>query len=154
MPRKRNPAGADAHATPEVKSSYEVITVTISAVVPGTSEAGKGFLALEGLEDNGRSTIFRVYTTEAARKILIWFLRKFEYPAELIEPVLQLKKSKLVGLKGKLLIEEREDRNWPDAIGFSRLAETELEDKLARLTVPSVDVNADLKKELEYLDEL
>ena len=88
-----------------------------------------------------------------AAAILKWFLAKFGYPAELMEP-LQLKKSKIIGLEGKVLFEESSERQWPQAVGFERLDETELEDRVARMNVPAVDINEDLRKELECLDNL
>lgn len=140
--------------TPQVRSTYEIVTGAITAVVPKTSSTGKAFLAMELMEDSGRSTIFRLYTTEAARRILVWFLRKFSYPDELIEPELKLKRSAIVGLRGKILMEEREDQSWPSPIGFARIGENELEERMEKMNVPVCDVNQDLLEEYKWIDEL
>jgi hypothetical protein len=157
LPRRKR---ANAHAEqPAIGTppTYELVTVTITAVhVPKEVRGGKPFMALEGMTESGIPWHFRMYLTEKARRILIWFLRKAEYPAELIEPELKLKKSKLVGCRLKILFEEREDRNWLSPIGFARVGETDLEERLAQLTVKPIDINADMEEEgnLAWLDSL
>jgi len=155
MARRRRPKCESAPIPQQVTSDYTIAAVTISAVVAtGKTSNYKTYVTLEGLEDDGYSWVFQLYLTEKARPILIYFLRKAGYPADLIEPELKLKKSALIGLRLKVFFEEREDWQYPSAVGFEREGETELEERLARLNTPTIQVNEDLGKELEWLDDL
>jgi hypothetical protein len=107
---------------------------------------------------------FRLYLTKAARGWAMYFLRKFEYPTELIEcaqPVIRA--SAIVGLTGKVWVEVADSELGLqfNVKGFERNNETELEDKLTpkqeivlESTEPIVDLEADIKKkdDLSWLD--
>lgn len=107
---------------------------------------------------------FRLYLTKAARNWATYFMRKFEYPAELLEaaqPV--VRRSALENLTGKVLVEVTDGEYGLkfDVKGFSRPSESELEDKLKpkeevkfESSEPSVDLEADVKGEpdLSFLD--
>ena len=124
----------------------------------------------------GHSFEFRLYYSQKSEKRCKWFLKKFGYPAELLDSdTPRLKKSLMVNLSGKARVEistyQGSDGNEYldyDLKAFERLAETELEEKLEkekssptdqsgslgfpseqptpRSPVPEVDLNADIKE--------
>lgn len=113
----------------------------------------------------GYKNSFRLYITPAAKNWALWCLRKFGYPEELLGASPILRKSALIGLRGKIQVEV-----YPDALGqrydvkgFERIGEMELEDRLKRSEevplpqddVPVIDINADAMpadEDLSFLD--
>ena len=127
----------------------------------------------------GHSFDFRLYYSQKSEKRCKWFLKKFGYPAELLDSESpRLKKSLMVNLSGKARVEistyQGNDGNEYldyDLKAFERLTETELEEKLEKekanptdesgslgfpseqpaplSQVPEVDLNADLQESAE-----
>lgn len=94
------------------------------------------FLVLNDNEYHGLEIDSRVYISKAAEWRARYFLKKFDYPAELLEqqpPI--LKKANIEGLKGKILVEfemDNFDMLKADVKQFDHLNGDEIEKKLAK----------------------
>lgn len=113
----------------------------------------------------GYKNSFRLYITPAAKTWALWCLRKFGYPEELLGDSPIIRKTALIGLRGKIQVEVFPDEYGlkHDVKGFERIGETELEERLKKREevtipqddVPVIDINADVKNEdadLSFLD--
>lgn len=111
-------------------------------------------------EHAGYSFDFRIYFHKKSEKWCRYFLKKFDYPSELLErepPI--LRKSVISQLKGKVLVEIKDGHyggTIVDVKGFDHLDGVELEERLVKLLSSpeegsesdgegATDVEADIK---------
>jgi hypothetical protein len=156
----------------EVKPGKYILEVQVKTVIFRDVDKEKPFMSVTFLTIDGDKKGFefenRVYVNKKAEWRTRYFLKKFDYPVELLEgdtPV--LRKKQIEGLQGKVLVDFTEDNYGmlrPDVKAFDHINGTELEEKLAKeraaedqlpLTgagtdaepTTAIDVNADVRQE-------
>lgn len=135
--------------------------IHISAATPKDTDKEKPYVKIDCVviegDQAGYKFNFRLYITKAARGWATYFLKKFNYPEELLatDPP-RLVRAKLEGLEGKILVDLSESPNYGlqvDAKGFDRVDGDELEKKmnpevatqLAPEDEPEIDIFGDVK---------
>lgn len=156
----------DAEAVDDPACGSYVWPVTIwQAELPPANTGKKPYIKLFYIVNGGQfdqfKNSFRIYINPEAKVWALWFLKKFNYPEELLtgkQPV--IRRTAFNGLTGKILVEVFEDPQYGkkfEVKGFSRLDELDLEKKVAppeETIEPSIDINADAEEaDLSFLDE-
>lgn len=172
IPNWDEPLPIDTPAVAEPPDGMYVWPIKVWEVEMPKAGSEKPFLNIFYIVTDGPfqhfKSSFRLYITAAAKTRVLWFLRKFEYPAELLPeggtPL--LRRTAIIGLTGKALAEVDHGSPYAKKIdfkGFERIGETELEEKIApkeEESIPTIDIHADAQAEaieeaidLSFLDE-
>ena len=163
----------------EVKPGKYILEVQVKTVIFRDVDKEKPFMSVTFLTIDGDKKGFefenRVYVNKKAEWRTRYFLKKFDYPVELMEgdaPV--LRKKQIEGLQGKVLVDFTEDNYGmlrPDVKAFDHINGQELEEKMAKErgtedqmalgattdaepSAPAIDVNADVRQEQKQPDDL
>jgi hypothetical protein len=154
------PAGADKPEVWVPDDGWHLFTVRIQAAAFEGIGREKPFVNVTACVTLGPHAglvfTFRVYLHQAAENWLKYFLKKFEYPAALLEEdPPKIKLSAIIGTEGQLLVlvSQEDDLKTFDVKGFGHTADADLEARFAGMRMreqasaeePAVDIHEDVR---------